>query len=617
MAENAKDKILLVDDEPFNLGIYSEIFSDLGYEVFTASNSHETFEILKKNEPDLLLLDIILHNELGLDILKKIKTDNQHPYMYIVMITGAFTSSQQQAAALEQGADGYIVRPIDDRELIARVEAFMRHKRTLDSLRKSESRLRKIIARNPDAILVVDTDGKISFANPSAEDMFKLTIDELLSRVFGYPVIQGEHTEINIVRQDEEERVGEMRTIDIDWNDKETFLISIRDITHHKQIEEELKKALVKSKESDKLKSAFLANMSHEIRTPMNGVLGFTRFLKKPNLPVEKQQKYISIIEQSGLRMLNLINDIIDISKIESGNMEVNYSNINIHEMFASLFNFFEPQAKKKKNELLYVTSLPDNKAYVFSDNEKITAIFTNLIKNAVKYTTNGKIEFGYELKENEFEFYVKDTGIGIPQDRLDAIFERFVQADLKIVQPYEGAGLGLSISKAYVEILKGEIRVESQENKGSNFYFTIPVKGKKVVDKVVAREKKIDSIEKLSEITVLVADDDETANIYLEEILEGKCKKVLHARNGKQAVDMVHKEKDINLILMDIKMPVMDGYTATRMIKQYNQDVIIIAQTAYAMSGDKEKAFKAGCNGYITKPINQNELLLIMSQLL
>ncbi len=617
MEEKAKDKILLVDDEPFNLEIYSEMFSDVGYEVFTASNSGETFEILKKNEPDLLLLDIVLHNESGLDILERIKTDKLHPFMFIVMITGAFTSSQQQAAGLEQGADGYIIRPIDNRELIARVEAFMRHKRTLDSLRRSESRFRKIIARNPDAILVVGTDGKISFANPSAEDMFKLTIDELLSRVFGYPIIQGEHTEINIVRQDEEKRIGEMRTIDIDWNDKETFLTSIRDITHHKQIEEELKKALLKAEESDKLKSAFLANMSHEIRTPMNGVLGFTRFLKKPNLPIEKQRKYISIIEQSGLRMLNLINDIIDISKIESGNMEVNYGNINIHEMFASLFSFFEPQAKKNKNKLLYVTSLPDHKAYVFTDNEKITAIFTNLIKNAIKYTSNGKIEFGYELKENMFEFYVKDTGIGIPQDRLDAIFERFVQADLRVAQPYEGAGLGLSIAKAYVEMLRGKIRVESEENKGSTFYFTIPIKGKKVDKKVVTQEKEIDINEKLREITVLVADDDETANVYLEEVLEGKCKRILHARNGKQAVDIIQKEKDINLILMDIKMPVMDGYTATRMIKQYNENVIIIAQTAYAMSGDKEKAIKAGCNGYITKPINQNELLLIMNQLL
>lgn len=197
-----KDKILLVDDEPFNLEIYTELFSESGYETLAASNSEETFEILEKNQPDLVLLDIVLHNESGLDILKRIKEDSKYQFMYVVMITGALTSSEHQAAGLENGADGYIARPIDNRELIARIEAFLRHKRTMDSLRKSEARFRTIIDKNPDAILIVDKKGDISFANPSAEDLFKLTIDDLMSRIFGYPIVKGEHTEINIVRQE-------------------------------------------------------------------------------------------------------------------------------------------------------------------------------------------------------------------------------------------------------------------------------------------------------------------------------------------------------------------------------------------------------------------------------
>ncbi|NQT78405.1 MAG: PAS domain S-box protein [Bacteroidetes bacterium] len=241
------------------------------------------------------------------------------------------------------------------------------------------------------------------------------------------------------------------------------------------EINIELEKAREKAEESDRLKSAFLANMSHEIRTPMNGILGFARLLKKPKLTGEEHEMYISIIEQSGDRMLNIINDLIDISKIESGQMEVSVSESKINEQIEYIYSFFKPEAEKKGLQISFNNALPAEESVIKTDREKVYAILTNLVKNAIKYTHEGTIAFGYKKKGDYLEFHVTDTGIGIAHNKQEIIFDRFVQADLSLSSQYEGAGLGLSITKAYVEMLGGKIWVKSQEQKGSQFYFTIP----------------------------------------------------------------------------------------------------------------------------------------------
>jgi len=236
-----------------------------------------------------------------------------------------------------------------------------------------------------------------------------------------------------------------------------------------------------KAEESDRLKSAFLANMSHEIRTPMNGILGFAGLLKESKLTGEEQQEYIAIIEKSGRRMLNIIDDIISISKVESGQMEVSVSEININELFEYIYVFFKTEAMHKGIVLNVVNELASNESVISTDSEKIYAILTNLVKNAIKYTNKGTIEIGCRMRRDmdtpDMEFHVRDTGIGIPKERQMAIFERFIQADISDKMALQGAGLGLSISKAYVEMLGGNIRIESEPGKGSTFYFTIPVK--------------------------------------------------------------------------------------------------------------------------------------------
>ena len=237
-----------------------------------------------------------------------------------------------------------------------------------------------------------------------------------------------------------------------------------------------------KAQMADKLKSAFLANMSHEIRTPMNGILGFADLLKNPNLTGEEMKEYIGIIEKSGARMLNIINDIVDISKIESGLMKLNVEESNVNEQLEFIYNFFRPEVEAKGMTLSYIRTLATEDATIKTDREKLFAILTNLIKNAIKYSNKGFIEFGYYQKGNNLEFFVKDTGIGIPKNRLSAIFERFIQADITDRMARQGAGLGLAISKAYVEMLGGKIWVESEEGIGSTFYFTHPYQSKMLI---------------------------------------------------------------------------------------------------------------------------------------
>jgi hypothetical protein len=389
-----------------------------------------------------------------------------------------------------------------------------------------------------------------------------------------------------------------------------------RDITERYKNLQALVDAMKKAEQSDRLKSAFLANMSHEIRTPMNGILGFAELLKQPNLTGEEQQNYIRIIEKSGVRMLNIINDIVSISKIESGQMSVNLSDSNINEQIEYVYTFFKPEIEGKGMKLLINNSLPLNQLIVKTDREKMFAIFTNLVKNAIKYSEIGIIEIGCDRKGEYLEFYVKDTGIGIDTDRQEAIFERFIQADIADNHAYQGAGLGLSISKAYVEMLGGKIWVKSRKGSGSTFFFNIPYTTE-ISDTV---EKAVESVNgeldiNTKNLKILVVEDDETSNLLLCLMLTKISREILNAQNGMEAIELCRNNPDINLILMDIKMPVMDGYETIQHIRKFNKDVIIIAQTAFGLTGDRENALIAGCNAYISKPIVKDELISLIQQ--
>lgn len=391
---------------------------------------------------------------------------------------------------------------------------------------------------------------------------------------------------------------------------------SIQDITAHKQTEIDLTIAKEKAEESDRLKSAFLANMSHEIRTPMNGILGFSELLINPELTHEKQTKYINIIEQSAKRLLSTINDIIDISKIEANQVVLSFTEINIPTLLNELLEFFKPEAEKKDIKLEVSSSLSDAFKNVKTDSKLLNSILVNLIKNAIKFTEKGTIKFGCILKNNFIVFFVEDTGIGIPKGRQLSIFERFIQADLEDKAAHQGSGLGLAISKSYVEMLGGQLKLDSIVGKGSKFSFTLPLENgtKKTVkfQKQPTIKEKRDPFKKLK---ILIAEDDETSVIYLSEIILDKFKEIIIASNGLEALELFKKNPDIDLILMDIRLPIMNGLEVAKQIREFNKDVVIIAQTAYAMSGSSKIAKNAGCNDYISKPINKELLFGIINK--
>lgn len=386
------------------------------------------------------------------------------------------------------------------------------------------------------------------------------------------------------------------------------------ELSKRKKAEIELIAAKEKAEESDLLKSAFLANMSHEIRTPMNGILGFAELLKKPSLTDEKQQEFIKIISESGNRMLDTINNIVDISKIEVGLMSIYMSMSNVNLQIEFLHEFFKPMADSKGLQLSYNSGLPSNEANINTDKGKFTSILTNLVNNAIKFTIEGSIEFGYITKGAYLEFFVKDTGIGIPKDSLEAIFELFVQADIEAKRALQGSGLGLTISKSYVEMLGGKMWVESTEGKGSIFYFTIPYNTvleeiDTIKNGVPDEDKEGQIIPKVSGLKVLIAEDDEVSDLLITKALQEISYEIIHASTGVEAIEFCRSNPDLDLILMDIRMPEMDGYEATRQIRLFNTAVIIIAQTAYAFAGDRELALEAGCNDYISKPMNMTLL--------
>ncbi len=388
------------------------------------------------------------------------------------------------------------------------------------------------------------------------------------------------------------------------------------DMTEHRKTVNELITAKERVEESDRLKSAFLANMSHEIRTPMNGIMGFTNLLKDPDISESNHQKYVNIIRKSGNRMLDTVNNIIEISKIETNQIDLFLSDVNVNEMVEDQYNFFKHETDKRGLELNFSLGLGNSSSFIRTDKLMLNSILTNLIKNAVKYTKKGRISFGYTNDGGYLKFYVQDTGIGIAINRRDAIFKRFIQADIEDKQAYEGSGLGLSIAHAYAELLNGEMWVESQEGAGSIFYFTIPYQ--QVAQNT--EEKLTDSNEgnkpKINKLKILIAEDDSISEMHLAILLKEIATELLSVKSGDETVKICRENPDIDLILMDIKMPIMDGYEATREIRKFNKKVPIIAQTAYALQGDREKALQTGCNEYITKPIEKEILYALISEL-
>jgi PAS domain S-box-containing protein len=400
-----------------------------------------------------------------------------------------------------------------------------------------------------------------------------------------------------------------------------------KDISEQKKLEYQLTIAKEKAEESDRLKTAFLASMSHEIRTPMNAIIGFTDLLSDPDFSKEEKDEFIELVNNNGNILLRLIDDIIDIAKIEAGEFNVDETECHVNKIISEVIVASKDNLKRQGKETIeltsYLASSSENFA-IISDPTRFRQIITNLIGNAQKFTMTGKIEVGYLIKNNDIllgdelfiQFYVKDTGIGIPEEKREIIFDRFKQADDTVSKKYGGTGLGLTITKKLVNLMGGEIWVESEVGKGSTFYFTLPYKPIESKEEFLeSTDKKLDHID-LSGKTILIVEDVESNFNLLKTVLTKNNAKIIWAKDGKQAVDFC-RAKSVDLVLMDIKLPILDGYNATERIKQTTKNIPIIAITAYARENDKLKSIQAGCDEYIPKPIKTDLLFALINKYL
>lgn len=525
-----------------------------------------------------------------------------------------------------------------------------------EALKESEREYRGLFEGAHDAIIIFNPeDEKILEANGQACKMHGFEYEEFIGmslKRISKNIKNGESNiketlrkgfnhqfETTQYHKDGSEICLEINASVIQYNGQIAILSNNRDITKRKEIETELKNknkeylalnkelkeslrqikrinyelenAKEKAEESGRLKSAFLANMSHEIRTPMNGIIGFSEMFLRPGIGQEKRNFYAQIVIDSGKQLLNIVNDILDISMIESNTVKLAETEVVINELINELFAFYKPQFDNTDTKFHIYKSLNDNESVVKTDKQRLKQIISNLMNNAIKFTQVGYIKLGYELKGNNLIFYVEDTGIGIPQKEQNKIFERFRQLDMDNTRLYGGTGLGLSISKKLIELLGGKIWVESKKNKGSKFYFTIPYDPVKRAKPGIKEQHETN---KKEAFTILVAEDEETNYLYIEEVLSGMNLKLIASKNGVETIRICKENPSIGLILMDLKMPILDGYEATKEIKKFRPELPIIAQTAYAMESDMEKAEKAGCNGYLSKPIQAEELIKIIS---
>lgn len=463
----------------------------------------------------------------------------------------------------------------------------------------------------------IDNDMRYTFINKKAEELFEYPAKEAIGRT-DFDIMPEAAT---MIRKEDEELVrtgiaqfGTRRFFTNKNEERFTFqnnnivsfsdgrkwiLYTAWDITDQKILERKLRLAKEEAEESNRIKSAFLANMSHEIRTPLNAIVGFSSILADAEEPEEKEE-YINIIENNNTLLLQLVGDILDLSKIESGTLEFVYSDIDLNALFQELEESARLRQKNDAVVIRYLPEMPD--CFVNIEKNRLTQVVTNMMNNAMKFTPSGSITFGYHLKNTDFlYFYITDTGYGIEKDKKDTVFGRFVKLD----SFSQGTGLGLSICQSIVENLGGEIGVESEPGKGSTFWFTLPYRPVELKSVREQKEHRLNKVE--SKLTVLIAEDNESNFLLFESILKRQYN-ILHAWDGEEAVELF-KQYNPHLILMDINMPKKTGYEATQLIREMSPTVPIMAVTAYVYAEDEERILNSGFDAYTSKPINAQKL--------
>lgn len=387
-------------------------------------------------------------------------------------------------------------------------------------------------------------------------------------------------------------------------------------ITELKEAEMKLKEAKAKAEESDMLKSAFLANMSHEIRTPMNAILGFSKLLSENQTSTEKKDQYLDIIQQAGKRLMTIISDIIDISKIEANQLKVIPEQCNLNVILDGLYQQFT-LAQNSNIELLLEMDLDDDHSNICIDPTRLSQAFSNLLENSQKFTSKGYIKFGYGLTESDFIFFVEDTGIGIPEAEQESVFERFNQSSLVNPGTNGGTGLGLSITKGIVDLFKGSISVDKDFKQGTRISFSIPKTELKYPVRIQNSSLTVNPISevKRKKKSILIVEDNKSHHLLLREYLSDSDSDVHYACNGANALKMFDKDQHFDLVFMDMKMPKLDGIELTRKLREQNIQIPIIGVTANKVA-DELKAFKeSGCNEILVKPVSRRMVVDVVER--
>jgi PAS domain S-box-containing protein len=502
------------------------------------------------------------------------------------------------------------------------------------SFRVNELRFRHLADMLPQSVFETNEIGNFSYVNKTWIETFGYSSEEVTEGLNLIEVVKTDN--INLVIKGKEFNVREFMAVPKNGIAFPALVYSnpryensrmvgytgiIIDNTERKNYTEALEKEKKKAEESDRLKSAFLANMSHEIRTPMNSIIGFADLLSLGGVDESDRKEYLRFIRQSGDLLLHLIDDIIDFAKIEAGELTIRKQECELNRLLEDLLiRFREIIREKGKSDLVLnlIKGIPAHEFIIVTDQYRLNQILTNLLSNAVKFTEQGTIEIGYKRQSSsKIVFYVKDTGIGINQKDQKVIFERFRQVDGSMKRKYGGTGLGLAITKHLIELMNGKIRVESEPDRGTTFLFEMPLieasSSQYVNENVSDNTLPINWEGK----TILVAEDDNNNYVLIKAALKPTLALILRAHSGQEAVMMVEQNENIELILMDMQMPILNGYDASTKIKKIRPGLPIIAQTAYALSGEKEKALKAGCDDYISKPLNIKILIAKISRLL
>jgi PAS domain S-box-containing protein len=502
-------------------------------------------------------------------------------------------------------------------------------KKTEIALRESENKYRRIFENVQDVYFETSLDGTILEVSPSINNLSKgqYKMSELVGKSMNDFYINSSDRQQVLAELKEKGFVSDFEVLLKNRDDMvmpcsisaklifessgipDKIIGSVRDITDRKNASDALKLAKEKAETSDKLKTDFLNNISHEVRTPLNGILGFAEIITLQDLTDEEKKDSLAMLSESSNRLLNTITNYMDISLITSGSLTLNKKEFSPTKILKKLLNNYNSVCLNRNLELVLEIDHKSDDHILNSDPEICQKILSHFLDNAIKFTEKGSISFGFTERTEQLEFYVRDTGIGINTQSFNIIFDRFSKENLGPYKVSEGSGLGLSIARGMADAIGGKIRLESEPGVGSCFYLSIPVKDRS--GKFQGESIAVKLSNNKSESLILIAEDDETNFYYLNALLIRETgAKIIHASNGGEAVDLFKATPGINLILMDIKMPLMDGFEATRQIKLVNPSIPIIAITAYAMSGDEDRIIAAGCDGYLSKPINKTSLL-------